>query len=506
MTLGMTIQVDAAQAKAMMDSLGLSTDQLAAKVAGGGKQMTAGLGSSREAARLLSEDMGTHLPRAITSAIGRMQEFQAIAGVAFQAGVAIFAVERVFAMGNALQGLVDDMNQLKLAEQLLGEAVQQNNEVIAKSAQISAKAAQDQLKLLNVQIAAQQDSIEHQRKLIDFEVDQDVLLGLLFAKATGQNKKLADDETALQRLLKLRDAIISGLGDTEEKSHERAAAARKKFNDEMAKAIQLTDREAEALERRLVVAWEKETKAELIAIGIEEKHAITIREVGKAIDQAGLQSSQAIAAAATSVQQALAVFPQLHDAIEEYAIAPLIDLREEAASAFSGLAQGMIQSAAAALIYGDSIGASLLRAAKSVLASIAAEAAVKSVFQLAEGYANAAAFQFEAAALNFTAAKTYGAIAGVSLAAGIGLRGLGGSAGPSAGFGALAGAGPPTGGSPSASGPVAIRGSGPAPAAIQVKVELHGDLAPLVQKISAEVKQGKYNLHSSTSSRVIVRS
>src|SRR5436309_12517896 len=113
MTLGMSIQVDAAQAKAVMDSLGVSTDQLAAKVSSGGRQMTEGIGTSREAARLFGEEFGLKLPRGISSSIARMQEFQAISSSVFQVAAGAFAVERVISMGKAVKDLVDDMNEVK---------------------------------------------------------------------------------------------------------------------------------------------------------------------------------------------------------------------------------------------------------------------------------------------------------------------------------------------------------------------------------------------------------
>ena len=97
-------------------------------------------------------------------------------------------------------------------------------------------------------------------------------------------------------------------------------------------------------------------------------------------------------------------------------------------SAFEGLAQAIGQVVQAWVLYG-SAGASVRQVTAQILASIAQQAAVKAIFELAEGFAALARAFFgdpkagAEAAMHFKSAATYGIVAGVAAVAGRGVAG-----------------------------------------------------------------------------------
>lgn len=100
----------------------------------------------------------------------------------------------------------------------------------------------------------------------------------------------------------------------------------------------------------------------------------------------------------------------------------------------AGVMNSMAQATGAALegwiLYGDGVGESLKKATAQILAQVAAESAVKAIYQLAEGFA-ALIWNPPAAAIHFKSAALYGAVA---VSAGVAARGLsGGSKNGSAG-------------------------------------------------------------------------
>lgn len=128
----------------------------------------------------------------------------------------------------------------------------------------------------------------------------------------------------------------------------------------------------------------------------------------------------------------VSAFDQLQTAINENltgatfttALAGLDAMRE----AFQGLGQAMGQVVQSFVLYGTA-GASVRQVTAQILAGIAQQAAVKAVFELAEGFAMLALAFFglpqggQSAAAHFTAAAIYGGIAGIAAIAGRGVAG-----------------------------------------------------------------------------------
>ena len=122
-------------------------------------------------------------------------------------------------------------------------------------------------------------------------------------------------------------------------------------------------------------------------------------------------------------------------------------LKESLQEAFAQEAQALGQSIAANLVYGESIGAAMKKATAAALEQISAQAMVKAIFSLAEGFAMLAVGDFGGAAHEFEAAALYGAVGVAAGVAGRAVAGSQGGSGASAGGGTGGGGGARGGGS-----------------------------------------------------------
>lgn len=106
--------------------------------------------------------------------------------------------------------------------------------------------------------------------------------------------------------------------------------------------------------------------------------------------------------------------------------ASLGNFQSIAQNAFSSVAQGLGSIIESFILTGKVGPAAFKKLAAGVIAGIVSQAAVKAIFELAEGLAAAGRYDYASAAKHFAAAKTYGLVAGVAAAAGAGLAALGG--------------------------------------------------------------------------------
>lgn len=125
------------------------------------------------------------------------------------------------------------------------------------------------------------------------------------------------------------------------------------------------------------------------------------------------------------------------------------DVKNMTVNAFGSMAEAMGAAIQAWVLYGAEGGQSIKKVMAAVLAALAAEAAVKAIFQLAEAFASLAGFNPTSAAMHFKAAALYGAVA---VGAGVAGRALAGNASTQSGG---AGTGP--------SGQTATRDNKPTP-------------------------------------------
>lgn len=159
-------------------------------------------------------------------------------------------------------------------------------------------------------------------------------------------------------------------------------------------------------------------------------------------------------------------------------------------NAFSSIGSGLGSIIESFILTGQVGPQAFKKLAAGVIAGVVAQAAVKAIFELAEGLANQAKFaatlnpQFQVAAgLNFAAAKTYGLIAGVGAAAALTLGAFSGGGGSEDKEGQEQGA-------PGQKGDRVIKQGGPLPGRgeqqpiiVQPIINLHGELRQGVLEI-----------------------
>jgi len=92
---------------------------------------------------------------------------------------------------------------------------------------------------------------------------------------------------------------------------------------------------------------------------------------------------------------------------------------------FGGIAGGLQSMIQGFIMTGRLGGAAFKAMAAQIVSALTAQAAVKAIFELAEGFAASARFDYASATQHFTAAKFYGAVAGVAAAASVGLAAIG---------------------------------------------------------------------------------
>jgi hypothetical protein len=96
---------------------------------------------------------------------------------------------------------------------------------------------------------------------------------------------------------------------------------------------------------------------------------------------------------------------------------------------FGGIANGLQNMIQGFIMTGKIGGAAFKAMAAQIISALVAQAAVKAIFNLAEGFAALALNMPTTAAKHFTAAKFYGVVAGVAAAASVGLAAIGGGGG-----------------------------------------------------------------------------
>jgi hypothetical protein len=112
------------------------------------------------------------------------------------------------------------------------------------------------------------------------------------------------------------------------------------------------------------------------------------------------------------------------------------DLGTMMTDVFGGIANGLQSMLQGFIMTGKLGGAAFKAMAAQIISSLTAQAAVKAIFELAEGFAATAQIPLDPtgtaalrAASHFTAAKFYGTVAGVAAAASVGLAAIGGGGG-----------------------------------------------------------------------------
>lgn len=105
------------------------------------------------------------------------------------------------------------------------------------------------------------------------------------------------------------------------------------------------------------------------------------------------------------------------------------NFRQIVGGALAGVLQGTQQTLAAFILTGRGGGAAFRQLTAEIIAALAVQGGIKAIFEVAEGIAASARYDFVAASQHFAAAKTYGIIAAVAGGIGIGIGAAGGLGG-----------------------------------------------------------------------------
>lgn len=284
-----------------------------------------------------------------------------------------------------------DLNEEKAVDQHLLSTIKAQDEANKRRAGLELA--------LNRQLASIRDTArEGELQRIKDELDRKAILE---SEAIARTLALLQDEQA-QRLL----LIEIELGQETTGANRKVELDNVKIESEQRftdTVLRLTNQRLEAAERESLAARERATPA-----GVP------------------LTDDQIAAAAGAAADQAAGLPPALDEfSLRAEAISIGIDTMREA---FYGLGQAIGSVVEAFVLYGTA-GTSVRKVTAEILASVARQAAVQAVFQLAEGFAKLAMAFFgvpnagPSAAAHFQAAALYGVVAGVAAVAGRGAAG-----------------------------------------------------------------------------------
>jgi hypothetical protein len=320
-----------------------------------GKISEESLLSARESGRLLTEELGVHMPRAVTGAVGEMLPEIAALGPAL---LGVFAVKEVWDFGKAaidmlhdMQGeteqLAEDWKRVKeeqekilthpedraQAEARIRDTLREQAEVNARIRELKKEMAEEDSKMrldldeglvAHYQINSQlkeQEALE--RTLQDRLVEQQEALRKLTSEQTGYNlevKKAQDAaaevsasrgqrlKTELSELQGELDLELQKAGQNEDKKEELRkvyAARRLKLEREFTVEVQReekkragnsTDLYAHAAEEdeKLLKRMQQWHEEWLKAIGMPEEVKFSLQEITREINSAGLAAAKSL--------------------------------------------------------------------------------------------------------------------------------------------------------------------------------------------------------------------
>jgi hypothetical protein len=194
--LGLLLEINADPSKASeaIEKFNTQTGNALEKAAQGGKPLDDALLSNRESVRLLSEEMGVHMPRAVSGAIAKM--LPEIGGLG-TAVLGAFAVEEVVKFGDALGKAYQQMYDLKGATELLKTLATENLSLLEQNARKSREYALEQIRATLAQTIAEQAHHDAVQKRIEGLQEEYTIIAPLMAWILGDTKELAESDKAL---------------------------------------------------------------------------------------------------------------------------------------------------------------------------------------------------------------------------------------------------------------------------------------------------------------------
>lgn len=289
------------------------------------------------------------------------------------------------------------------------EQLDEERRLIAESTRLRLEAMQDE----EDKVIAAMQRIEDEKLRVRLQMAQQSedfvaqrILGLklqnLETEGTITNRKLLDLQNERAAQEEAYDA--ERLENIRKFEEAKRAEAEKTYQNEL-RLNQALNAMFEEGKRQRMESLAKDPSSPLSIFGPEGQKAA---DQGKGIfEQLGASATSAI----STVSQQIGNFSTI-----------MVD-------AFGAVANGL-QNIITNFIMTGRIGGQAFKAlAAQVIAAVTAQAAIKAIFEIAEGFAANAVGNFYSASQHFTAAKFYGTVAGIGAAAAVGLAAIGGGGG-----------------------------------------------------------------------------
>jgi len=386
--------------------------------------------SNRESARLLTEELGVHMPRAVTSAIAEVMPAIGSLGTTL---LGIFALKEIMAFGRELHKVADEFDGVAAAEKRAGQIGKENLSLLEKQVEGNKKLLMGELTRAQFRAVADEAELNamkardlHQLAVFGpYAAGYMAITGALGKLTEAQNKLAAD-----QGLADKMATILRKDNEEEAKAHDKAAKAAKAHAEAEKEVVNLV---ATVFEPSMLVGQiDGMTKA---INGSKVQLDDWVQEIHYAVDP------QALPLLRTNLA---ALSPVLYQSTTQF---------QQHASAIKVAAQAMESDTAAQA-------AQLAISVAGLVAGRKAQAEIEAVWETARGIAclaegawppNPAAIV--AAGLHFEAAAQYAIMAGSGggrhggAGAGAGASSQWASGGSGGGRGVERGGGGPSGGS-----------------------------------------------------------
>ncbi|HEX3100862.1 MAG TPA: hypothetical protein VHQ01_03665 [Pyrinomonadaceae bacterium] len=299
------------------------------------------------------------------------------------------------------------------------------DEAARKAEEARKKAVKAAEKVLDEEMAVYKKGNELKEEQLKFSLDNQMITEAEYVK------KRADLHYQAALAEKLKEQMLLTNKDITLNDEERAAILQKiKIAElEIQKAkLQGADEQNEQNRKEIAALDAKLAKEHAIA-NAKANAAANVAEKEKiaAIDKADREkrSMQRLGGRGTGFEGLMAGLQGDNQFKDNKALIAGVDTLS---SAFGSLGDAVGQTVSALVLYGNA-GTSVRKVTAEILASLAQQAAVKAVFELAEGFAALAAAFFglphagPSAAAHFQSAAIYGSIAGIAAATGRGVAG-----------------------------------------------------------------------------------
>ncbi len=175
--------------------------------------------NNTQSVRLLASEFGIALPRAVSSAVGRMIPAINMIGPAL---LGAFAVESVVKFGEMVANDTKELYGFKEAQEAMSAAEKENVTILEKQAHASKAFAQAQMVSFSLGIGHQERYVQLLHDWEDSRVKWLGWFGEEGMKLSGATEKIKNEEKSLADMKKLHDSLVNILHEDEVKEQDDA--------------------------------------------------------------------------------------------------------------------------------------------------------------------------------------------------------------------------------------------------------------------------------------------